>query len=506
MDHQKAMQRLEAIDREQVLISHISGVLVWDQEVVPPAGHEERAKQLGLLDRKMHEVVVSDEMGQLLQVLGASDTNPEGTADLDERSRALVRSYYRSWRRASRLDADFVQRFSELTSQAHQVWAYARSEDDFSLYEPVLSQIVQMVQEKAQRYGYTDDPYDALLEVFEPGTTTAEVELLFNEMQRDIQDVLSVIRGSQREVEDSFLYSSYPVDKQALFARDILDAMGFDWSRGISGTATHPFTISLGSDDVRITSRYSEPSVTSPLYSSIHEGGHALYEMGASNDVTRGTSLANGASLAFHESQSRLWENMIGRSESFWERFYPRFQHLFPLQLDGVDEKMFYRAVNRVQPSCIRVDADEVTYGLHIILRFRLERQLLAGTLSVRDLPGAWNDAMEELIGIRPTSDREGVLQDVHWSMGELGYFPTYALGNLYGAQILHAMKKDLDVDAVVSTGDFSPIKNWLHAKILRFGTIYEPKDLLRKVTGSTLDARYFREYLHTKYIGSESL
>lgn len=503
MDHQRAIQRLEVIDREQVLLTHIIGVLVWDQEVVPPAGVEERAKQLGLLDRKVHELVVSDEVGQLLQDLGASDANPDGSAMIDDRSRALVRTYQRNWSRERKLDADFVQQFSELTGKAHQVWAHARSEDDFSLYEPVLSQIIEMVREKADRYGYTDDPYDPLLSVFEPGTTTAEVETLFDEMQRDIQDVLTVIRDGHKEIEDSFLFSSYPVDKQAQFSKDVLNAMGFDWSRGISGTATHPFTISLGSDDVRITSRYTEPSVTSPLYSSIHEGGHALYEMGASNDVTRGTSLANGASLAFHESQSRLWENMIGRSRSFWDRFFPRLQHLFPIQLNGVDADMFYRAVNRVRPSCIRVDADEVTYGLHIILRFRLERQLLAGTLSVRDLPGAWSDSMQQLLGIRPTSDREGVLQDIHWSMGELGYFPTYALGNLYGAQILHTMSKDLDIDAVVSTGDFSPIRNWLNTEILRFGTIYEPKDLLQRVTGSSLDARYFREYLHTKYIGS---
>ena len=503
MDQQRAMQRLEAIDREQVLLTHIIGVLVWDQEVVPPAGVEERARQLGLLDRKVHELVASDEVGQLLPDLGVSDVNPEGSATLDDRSRALVRTYQRNWSRERKLDADFVQRFSELTSKAHQVWAHARSEDDFSLYEPVLSQIIEMVREKAGRYGYADDPYDPLLDVFEPGTTTAEVETLFDEMQRDIQDVLSVILDGQRETEDSFLFSSYPVDKQAQFSKDVLNAMGFDWSRGITGTATHPFTISLGSDDVRITSRYTEPSVTSPLYSSVHEGGHALYEMGASNEVTRGTSLANGASLAFHESQSRLWENMIGRSRSFWDRFFPRLQHLFPIQLDGVDADMFYRAVNRVRPSCIRVDADEVSYGLHIILRFQLERQLLAGSLSVRDLPGAWNDSMQQLLGIRPASDREGVLQDIHWSMGELGYFPTYALGNLYGAQILHTMGKDIDVDAVISTGDFSPIRNWLHTKILRFGTMYEPKDLLQRVTGAPLDARFFREYLHTKYIGS---
>lgn len=504
MIQEEAFQRLEAIDKEAVLLSHISGVLIWDQEVVPPAGVEERAKQLGLLDKRLHELTTSDQVGELLTILGASADTPEGHAALDDRTKGIVRNYYRNWVRGRKLDADFVQRFSELTGRAHQVWAKARSEDDFSIYEPTLAQIIEMVQEKAQRYSDGNGLYDSLLDVFEPGTTTGEVDALFTEMQHGIQDVLSELGDAHEAVQDSFLYNSYPQDKQESFSKTILDAMGFDWSRGISGIATHPYTISLGADDIRITTRYSEPSVTSPLYSSIHEAGHALYEMGASHDGTRGTCLANGASLAFHESQSRLWENMIGRSKAFWNRFYPRLNYLFPLQLDGVDSETFYRAINKVKPTCIRVDADEVTYGLHIILRFELEKQLVAGTLSVKELPEAWNDSMYRLLGIRPSSDREGVLQDVHWSMGELGYFPTYALGNLYGAQLLQVMRAEIDVDAVVSTGEFSPIREWLHTHVLQYGAIYSPKDLLQKATGASLDARHFRTYLTKKYLGRD--
>ena len=502
MHRDTSLKRLEEIDREYVLLSHISGVLVWDQETVPPRGADERSRQFGLLDRYMHELTTSDDMGEILVSLGADTGAYEADPTLDDRSRALIRHWYRHWSRERKLDASFVQRFSELTASAHQVWAQARSDDDFSRYEPTLEKIIEMVREKAQRFGYTDDPYDPLLDVFEPGMKTAEVESLFDEMQRGICEVLDLIGSAHESIDDAFLYRSYPQDKQAAFARDVLDAMGFDWSRGVSGIATHPYTISLGADDVRITTRYTEPSVISPLFSSIHEAGHALYELGASNEMTAGTRLANGASLAFHESQSRLWENMIGRSSAFWNKFYPRFQHLFPLQLDNVDSDQCYRAVNRVKPSCIRVDADEVTYGLHIILRFRLERQLLSGALDVHQLPQAWNDTMEQLIGIRPRNDREGVLQDVHWSMGELGYFPTYALGNLYGAQIMDAMRQHIDVDQIIASGDFSEIRNWLDSHILRYGTLYEPKDLLRRATGSDLDARHFTTYLKTKYTG----
>jgi carboxypeptidase Taq len=502
MQKDAALKRLREIDGEVVLLTHINGVLVWDQEMVPPAGNGERAQQMGLLERKVFELTTSDEMGEILSALGASEKEEDGELSFDDPTKGIIRNYWRVWNRERRLDADFVQRFTELTGNAHHVWAQARSENDFSLYSDTLSSIISMVKEKAQRFGYADDPYDALLDVFEPGTTTAEVEVVFAEMKDHILAVLDHVGDTSKAVDDTFLFSSYATDKQAAFAKDVLDSMGYDWNRGASGIATHPYTISLGADDIRITTRYSEPSVTSPLFSSIHEAGHALYELGASNEVTRGTCLANGASFAFHESQSRLWENMIGRSKAFWKRFYPRFKDLFPIQLDGVDLDAFVAALNVVKPSCIRVDADEVTYGLHIILRFELERKLLSGELAVADLPDAWNSSMERLLGIRPKGDRDGVLQDVHWSMGELGYFPTYALGNLYGAQILDSMRKDLDVEGAIEEGEFSLIRTWLDEKILRHGSIYKPKDLLLKVTGSTLDAGYFNSYLTRKYIG----
>lgn len=494
-----ALRKLEAIDKELVLLSHIAGVLVWDQESVPRAGVEERALQMGLLDRKMHDLVASDEMGELLVDLGASEENEEGASD-DDRSRGIVRNYFRLWQRERKLDASFVQEFSETTGRAHQVWVRSRKENDFSLFEPVLTRIIGLVQQKAEAFGYREDPYDVLLDVFEPGVTTAEVEQVFGTMRGDLLEILQQLHEKDH-VEDTFLYSSYAQDKQELFAREVLDAMGFDWNRGATGLATHPYTISLGSDDIRITTRYTEASVISPLFSTIHEGGHALYEMGASNKNTRYTCLASGASLAFHESQSRLWENMIGRSMGFWNHFFPRFKELFPHQLAHVGLEDFVAAVNKVEPTNIRVDADEVTYGMHIILRFELERELLAGRLAVHDLPSAWNAKMESLLGIRVENDRLGVLQDVHWAMGELGYFPTYALGNLYAAQIMHTLQKEINIDGVLVTGDFSPIRNWLETHVLQYGAMYAPKDLLQRVTGAPLDASYFSEYLRNKYL-----
>ena len=499
MADMEALQRLEEIDREIVLVSHISGVLEWDQEAVPPMGTEERSRQQGWLERKLHDLVASDEMGMTLAALGADDSHTEGADWLDDRSKGLVRLRYASWNRERKLDADFVQKFAETTGKAHHLWAKARKEDDFALYQPILTEIVTLVREKSQRYGYTDSPYDPLLDRFEPGTTTKEVSEVFGVMKSDLQALIDELKG-RPQIDDSFLYLKYPEDKQALFGKEVLTAMGFDFNRGTTGISTHPFTTTIGSDDIRLTTRYTEPSITSPLFSTIHEGGHALYELGASNTITRGTSLASGTSLAMHESQSRLWENIIGRSRPFWDRFFPRLKELFPVQLEGVDIDRFLAAINRVEPSFIRVNADEVTYGLHIILRFELECALLQGTLEVRDLPHAWDEAMVELLGVRPKSARLGVLQDVHWSMGELGYFPTYALGNLYGAQINQTMRSQIDVDGLLESGRLAEITQWLDANIYRYGSIYRPKQLLEKVTGNPLDPRWFSKYLSEKY------
>ncbi|MGI6466106.1 MAG: carboxypeptidase M32 [Sphaerochaetaceae bacterium] len=491
MKNNKALEELKKIDNEIILLSQISGVLVWDQEEVPSKGVERRGEQLALLSSKVHDLVASEKVVDLVAQLEDQD--------LEDPDKALVRIYKKSSERSRKLDRDFVHHFSKLTTKSQSVWALARKEDDWPSFEPYLTELISLVKEKAEAYGYEDDPYDALLENFEANTKTKEVSKLFDKLKRDLQPL---IENQQRfeEVDDTFLYAKYPIDKQKYFINEVLSSIGFEWERGVLGDSVHPYTISLGDDDIRITTRYTESSVASPLFSALHEGGHALYEMGCANAVTKGTALANGASLGFHESQSRLWENMIGRSKEFWSHFYPTFSNLFPLQTENIDLDHFVKAINKVKPSCIRVDADELTYNLHIILRFELERELLSGSLSVKDLPLAWNDKMKELLGVEVPNNKVGVLQDVHWSMGELGYFPTYTLGNLYAAQIFETMNKEFDVAKEVAKGNFSPIKGWLNENILQYGSIYEPKDIINKVCGSGLSTTHLSSYLVNKY------
>ncbi len=500
MTKDTALSALHEADRELTLLSHIASTLVWDQDATPALAKEGRGEQLGYLDARIHDKATSTRMADILDALGANESNPEGDEDLPEITRAVIRHRYRNLLKESRLTGDFVQRFSIVTSRAHEVWTEARNKDSFETYRPVLEETVSLIREKSEMYGYADDPYDPLLDNFEPGMKTAEVASLFTQLQSDLTQLLERMRG-QVEVDDSFLYHSYGKESLKEFNTDILNAMGFEWNRGVVGESTHPYTITLGGDDIRITTRYTEKSVLSPIYSIIHEGGHALYEMGMSSGNLKGTVLANAPSLSFHESQSRFWENIVGRSRAFWDHFYPGFSSMFPTQLSGIDADAFYRAVNKVSPSPIRVDADEVTYSLHIILRFNLERQLLSGSLEVKDLPEAWNKGMKDLLGIDIESDREGVLQDIHWSMGEFGYFPTYALGNLVGAQIAHTMKSSLNIESAVRSGDFSPVLTYLKEHVYQKGALYDPKPMLKKLTGEELNATYFTSYLNDKYL-----
>lgn len=497
MRQNEALSTLKEIDKEIVQLSHIVGVLVWDQERVPPKALKGRAEQIGLLEKKIHSLSSNEKIESVLDSLDENDKN------LDDAQRALIRIRARHFEKSRKLSSEFVQKFSTLTSEAQTKWAQARSDNDFATFEPYLAQIVDLVKEKADSFGYENERYDALLDNYEEKTTTKEVELLFKDLEQELKKIIK-LTASNKKVDDTFLYLSYPKDKQELFAKEVLEKIGFDFERGLIGISTHPYTISLGSDDIRITTRYSEPSVASPLFSSIHEGGHALYEMLASNDVSRNSSLAGGASFAFHESQSRLWENMIARSHPFWAHFFPRFKELFPIQMEGVTLDKFVSSLNQIKNSLIRVDADEVTYNLHIIARFDLERALLNDELTVKELPEAWRAKYKEILDIDVPSDREGLLQDIHWSMGEFGYFPTYALGNLYAAQIMAKMKSEIEFEKSLEEGNFKPIRDFLEQHILRHGAIYRPKELIERVCQNSLDASYMVGYLREKYLGEQ--
>ncbi len=501
-----ALKQLKDLDGQIQTLKYVQAVLGWDQQVLmPERAVTGRAEQFALTATLIHEKETAHEIGRLLEDLGASDDQPSGSAELSESDRAYVRAFYRDYRQATRIPPELVQRIARVTAVAQSVWAEARKKSDFSLFESNLSEIVDLSIEVADRLGYEDHPYDALIDQFEPGMTTADIARIFRELREGLVPLVRKIKDA-RQVEHRFMLKNYPAGEQEAFGRKVLDAMKFDSSRGRLDISIHPFTTSLGSDDVRITTRYHEDRVTSSLFSIIHEAGHGLYELGFSPEY-RGTRLHEAASLGIHESMSRFWENVVGRSRSFWHHFYPVIKEHFPQQLSGVDVEQFYRAVNMVEPSHIRVEADEVTYSLHVILRFELERMLVGKELSVKELPDAWREQARDLLGTAPQHDADGVLQDIHWSGGAIGYFPTYALGNVYGLQFVSKLRADLpDFDDQLCAGELGGIKDWLDENIHKKGRTRTPKELCEEISGKPLSAQYFINYLNEKYAGVYSL
>ncbi|ADN02542.1 carboxypeptidase M32 [Spirochaeta thermophila] len=494
-----AVRRLKDYWREVVLLSHVQALLGWDQETYMPEGAvEERAAQQALLQGLIHRRKTAPEVGELLAAAGASEERPEGAEELGEVERALVRETYREWRRATKLPEDLVRRFAETTSRAQVVWQRARAEDDFGMFAPHLEEILSLVREIAERLGYEEHPYDALLDEYEPYMKASQVRAVFDQLEGPLVRLLEEIMEAG-EVDDSPLHRHFPREGQEQVSRRILTDMGFDWKRGRLDVSAHPFTTTLAEGDIRITTRYMEDFLPSSLFGSIHEGGHALYEQGIAEDLA-GTILADGTSLGIHESQSRFWENVVGRSRAFWQKYFPLLKETFS-SLSDVEFERFYRAINKVKPSHIRVEADEVTYNLHILLRFRLELALVEGRLAVKDLPEAWREESRRLLGIVPERDAEGVLQDIHWSFGGIGYFPTYTLGNLYSAQFARAMERDLgDLSSLIAEARFDAILGWLREKIHRHGRTYPAHELCLRATGETLNPDYFLSYLRGKY------
>lgn len=496
------LAQLKKRGRELYLLSHATDVVHWDMETYMPAkGADERAEQLALLEGLSHQKATAPELGELFEALRADSLDdPEHPVE-DQCDKAYIREFFRNYKRQVKLPGRLVEEFARETGRAHAVWIKAKEEQNFTRFQGNLEAIIGLCREKAECLGYEEHPYDALLDEFEPWMTTGEVETLFGDLKAGLTTLVAAIAEAP-PVEAAFLQRDYPVSGQEKLGRMAVEALGYPWDRGRVDITAHPFTTTLGQDDVRITTRYFADNVLSGLFSNIHEAGHGLYELGFGPEIA-GNLLADGASLGIHESQSRTWENMIGRSRAFWDYFYPRFQEIFPDQTANVSLDQFYRAVNQVQPSLIRVDADEVTYSLHVILRFELEKALLEGSLKVSDLPEAWNAGMKELLGITPENDAVGVLQDVHWSAGLVGYFPTYALGNLYGAQFYRAMDKALGgLDRLIAQGQLAPVLQWLRENIHRYGSRYSAGELCLNATGEKLDAGYFMGYLERKYAG----
>jgi carboxypeptidase Taq len=474
-----------------------AGLLSWDREVIMPrAGEEIRIQQMTTVRRFVHELFVSDEMGELIAGAAAELDGTDG----DDFAPSLVRWLQYDYERSRKLPADYVRREAETSGRAHGIWRDARAADDFASFEPILEQIVALGREKAGLYGYEDEPYDALLEGYERGTTTSEVRAVFDAVKAETLPLLQAIQERGREVDDSLLHQPYDVEKQKEVARYLAAALGFDFERGYMGTAVHPFASSFSRYDARITGRWYPNFLSPAILGIMHESGHAIYEQGTSVELAR-TPLARGTSSGIHESQSRLFENIIGRSRGWWRAHFPKLQEAFPAQLGKHTADDFYLAVNKVQPSLIRVEADELTYNMHIILRFELEQALMNGDLTVAELPTAWNDQMQALLGITPPTNREGVLQDIHWTWPSFGYFPTYALGNLYAAQFFAAASEEEPrIVEELEEGKTDALMGWLGANVHEHGRKYTPSELVRRATGRALTHEPFVAYVTRKF------
>jgi carboxypeptidase Taq len=492
--HEK-MKRLVELDRQRTLFSHIGALLGWDQETyMPKNAIEERSEQLALIAELAHEKAVDPEIGGLLADLEASP-------GLEAHEKAYVRVARREYDRETKLPAELVTEMARATSLAQAAWVEARKANDFASFAPHLQKIIDLNRTMAAALDPLKKPYDVLLNLFEFGGTEASVASVFAVMKADLVRILGKI-ASRPQVDDSFLHRKVPVKAQEAMSAYFMDLLGYDLDSGRLDPTAHPFTTTLGRQDVRITTRYMENFFPSSIFSTIHETGHALYELGIDpHPEFRGTRLSEASSMAVHESQSRMWENMIGRSEAFWNRHFSMIAGMAEGALEGVDPAAFVKAINRVEPSLIRVEADEVTYGLHIILRFELESALIGGRLAVADLPAAWNAKVKETLGIEVPDDASGCLQDVHWSMGAFGYFPSYALGNLYAAQFRDTMAKSLgSLDDLAGRGEYAAILSWLRENVHRPGAWLLPGELLEKVTGACLDPSHFARYLEEKY------
>lgn len=472
----------------------VEGLLAWDQETyMPRAGAEFRANQLSLLAGVAHERLTQDSTGELLRKAEQAGTNGDPVAATN------VRETRREYDRAVRIPNELVREIARVSALAKEAWQQARKESNFLKFAPHLERLLDLKRELADRVGWTTEPYDALMDEYEPGAKAAEVQAVFDELKKELVPLVKEIASAPRQPDLSLLKRAAPRAAQEAFNRTVAEAMGFDFSAGRIDTSTHPFCSGACPKDVRLTTRYDEHYLPMSLFGVMHEAGHGLYEQGL-DAAHMATPAGESTSLGIHESQSRMWENMVGRSRPFWQHFFKPLQAAFPSLADAkLDDWLF--AINNVRPSLIRVEADEVTYGLHIMLRFDLERRMIGKKLAVRDVPAAWNEGMKSLLGITPPDDANGCLQDIHWSLATFGYFPTYQLGNLYAAQFFNAAKKAIpDLDGQVAAGQLKPLREWLRENIHRHGKRYRATELVKVVTGQELSHKPYMEYLNAKY------
>lgn len=473
-------------------IRRAQALLLWDMTVyMPPGGAPTRAAQLATLEEIYHGHFVDERFGELFAELGPyADSLP-----VDSDDGALIRVAQRDWNRIRQVPADLAVDLATATAHAYEVWVKAREDSDFESFRPSLERVVELRQRYIECFAPYDDLYDVLLEDYEPGMRTSEIREIFSVLTPALREL--VAEHATDEV-DEFMDGPFPIAAQEALSRGLCEAFGATWDQFRLDTTVHPYEVTLGLGDVRLTTRYLESDLSS-LFTAMHECGHGLYEWGVSPTLER-TPLCSGASMTLHESQSRLWENVVGRSLPFWRWFYPRVQASFPEQLAGVSTENFHLAVNRVRRTFVRVDADETSYGLHVILRFELEQELLSGRLAVKDLPDAWNTRFEELMGVAVPNDALGALQDSHWSGGSFGYFPTYLLGTVLSVQIWEKVRDAIpDVDERIERGEFGAIHAWLRENLYVLGRKLTPAETIERVVGGPLDPQPYLEYLRDK-------
>jgi carboxypeptidase Taq len=483
---------------ETAHLHSIGHLLSWDQRtLLPPRGHDYRHSQFAVLARWIHERDTDPRVGEHLAGLEGSAL----VADPRAPAAVNVREWRRDYDRATKIPQDLAVALARAAAEGETAWERARPANDWETFKPYLARLVALKRQEAQALGYGQEPYDALLDDYEPGETAAGLAPIFAQLREGLVRLVDAIQGSSRRPDPGVLRGHYPRSDQERLARLAAELIGYDFAGGRLDPTAHPFSVTIGPGDVRITTRYDEHDFGMAFFSTLHETGHALYDQGLPPEHF-GAPMGRAISLGIHESQSRLWENLVGRSYAFWQYFYPRAQEIFPA-LRGIGLEAFHFAVNQVRPDLIRTEADEVTYNLHILVRFELERALMRGDLEAADLPGAFNEKMQAYLGLTPPDYTQGVMQDVHWSAGHIGYFPTYSLGNIYAAQLRARAETDLgSLEEMFARGEFTLLLQWLREKIHLQGSRYRPRQLLAEATGTSLDPQYLINYLTRKFGG----
>jgi len=477
-------------------LNKAAAILNWDQRVMMPArGGRVRAEQMATLSQVAHEKFIAPEVGRLLDELKPY----EDRLPYDSDDASLIRITRRDWDKASRVPSELRAQMARSASLAAEAWVEARKTNQFALFAPHLQENIELKHRYVECFDESEHVYDLLLDDYEPGMKTLEVRRVFDDLKQDLVPLIAAVAERGRPVDDACLRGRFPVQQQREFVTGIISRFGFADDSWRLDPTVHPFATSAGTEDIRITTRYYDDTIGPALFGSMHECGHGLYENGISPALER-TPLCRGVSLGLHESQSRLWENLVGRSRPFWHHFYPKLQAAFPDTFGALEQETFYRAINKVQPSLIRVEADEATYNLHVILRFELEQEIMEGRLRVAELPEAWNARMQSYLGVTVPDNAHGVLQDIHWSSGYIGYFPTYSLGNIISCQIWEKAQAALpDLSAQFERGEFRALREWLRENLHRHGRKFTPTETLQRLVGGPIDVGPYVRYLKNK-------